>query len=63
MRRLIMFTIYSGAYISCSYNGPIDFKKNASKTIEKAKEKNDISIKLERQSFRDVFKKSSDLAL
>ncbi len=63
MRRLIMCTLYSGAYISCSYNGPIDFNKSPAKMVEKSETFSAEVPHFETQSFEDVFKKASDLGI
>ncbi len=63
MRRLIMCTLYCGAYISCSYNGPIDFNKSVPDKVEKGEKFSAQSLSFEVQSFEDVFKKASDLGI
>ena len=63
MRRLIMCTLYSGAYISCSYNGPIDFNKSPAQIIKKSETFSAKPPEFKVESYEDVFKNASDLGI
>ena len=59
MKRLIICAVYSGAYISCSYNGPIDFKKV--KTVIKKESPKVEEVKIAPYEPYDIFQGSSEL--
>ena len=56
MMRLIMFAVYSGAYISCSYNGPIRFDSKNNFIEHREKGLGEVfDLKLKTMTFDDRY--------